>query len=131
MHIIDEKNSTLKDTSYDEDNKVYMVDCELGVCSFDDVKKWYVKNRTPLAKPNPKSNDALFFDKEEGFDRQKVEVTASKHRDLLFSTVKKLANDELIKFGLDQFRNYLFKNVHTYTVKEFEENFINKYYVKE
>lgn len=206
LHIIDERNSTLKDTSYDEDNKVYMVDCELEVCSFDDVKEWYVKNRIPLAKPNPKSNDALFFDKEEGFfiefkngkinnavnfelnkkiydsllmlfdlgyvdsngrevdsisytrenmnyilvyneekylqvgatrqtkegfDRQKVEVTASKHRDLLFSTVKKLANDELIKFGLDQFRNYLFKNVHTYTVKEFEENFINKYYVKE
>lgn len=196
LHIIDERNSTLKDTSYDEDNKVYMVDCELEVCSFDDVKEWYVKNRIPLAKPNPKSNDALFFDKEEvffiefkngkinnavnfelnkkiydsllmlfdlgyvdsnerevdsisytrenmnyilvyneekylqvgatrqtkeGFDRQKVEVTASKHRDLLFSTVKKLANDELIKFGLDQFRNYLFKNVHTYTVKEFEK----------
>lgn len=205
LHIIDERNSTLKDTSYDEDNKVYMVDCELEVCSFDDVKEWYVKNRIPLAKPNPKSNDALFFDKEEGFfiefkngkinnavnfelnkkiydsllmlfdlgyvdsngrevdsisytrenmnyilvyneekylqvgatrqtkegfDRQKVEVTASKHRDLLFSTVKKLANDELIKFGLDQFRNYLFKNVHTYTVKEFEENFINKYYIQ-
>lgn len=205
LHIIDERNSTLKDTSYDEDNNVYMVDCELEVCSFDDVKEWYVKNRIPLAKPNPKSNDALFFDKEEGFfiefkngkinnavnfelnkkiydsllmlfdlgyvdsnerevdsisytrenmnyilvyneekylqvgatrqtkegfDRQKVEVTASKHRDLLFSTVKKLANDELIKFGLDQFRNYLFKNVHTYTVKEFEENFINKYYIQ-
>ena len=28
-----------------------------------------------------------------------------------------------MKFGLDQFKNYLFKNVHTYTVKEFEETF--------
>ena len=51
MHIIDEKSSTLKDTSYDEDNKVYMVDSSLEVCSFDDVKEWYVKNKIPLANP--------------------------------------------------------------------------------
>ena len=67
MHIIDEKSSTLKDTSYDEDNKVYMVDSSLEVCSFDDVKEWYVKNKIPLANPNPKSNDALLFDKGESF----------------------------------------------------------------
>lgn len=201
MHIIDEKSSTLKDTSYDEDNKVYMVDCSLEVCSFDDVKEWYVKNKIPLANPNPKSNDALLFEKgksffiefkngkinntvnfeinkkiydsllmlfdlgyvdengrevdsisytrqnmnyilvynyekyleagptrqtKEGFERQRVEVSSSKHRDLLFSTMRKLADDELIKFGLDQFKNYLFKDVHTYTVEEFQEKFINE-----
>ena len=201
MHIIDEKKDTLKNTSYDKENKEYMVECELQVCSFDDVKEWYVKNRVPLANPNPKSNDALFFGKtdgffiefkngkidnrvnfeinkkiydslymlfdlkyedengnvvdsisytrehmnyilvynedryieagptrqtSEGFDRQKVEVNMSSNRDKLFSNVRKLANEEFVKFGLDQFKNYLFKNVHTYTVKEFEENFVSK-----
>ncbi len=205
MHIIDEKSSTLKITSYDKDNNEYMVESNLEVCSFGDVKEWYVKNKVPLANPNPKSNDALFFDEtesffiefkngkidntvnyklnkkiydslfmlfdlkyvdrkgdavdsisytrnnmnyilvyneqkylqagptrqtREGFERQNIEVKMSQHRDILFSTVKKLAKDELIKFGLDQFKNYLFKNVHTYTVKEFEENFINKQCIK-
>ena len=32
----------------------------------------------------------------EGFERQRVEVSSSKHRDLLFSTMRKLADDELI-----------------------------------
>lgn len=178
-----------------------MVDCNLLVCSFDKVKEWYVENHVPFAKPNPKSNDVLFFGKNEcffiefkngkidsrvnfelnkkiydslfilfdlgyvdkngekvasisysqkymnyifvyneekyietkqtrqtieGFERQKVEVTNSSYRDKLFSTMRKLGNEELIKFGLDQFKKYLFKEVHTYTVKEFEDNFIKK-----
>ena len=62
----------------------------------------------------------------EGLKRQEESrVTTSKHRDKLFSTMRKLAKEELIKFGLDQFENYLFKEVHTYTVKDFEENFIH------
>jgi hypothetical protein len=99
LHIIDEKNSTLKDTSYDEDNKVYMVDCELEVCSFDDVKEWYVKNRIPLVKPNPKSNDALFFDKEEGFF---IEFKNGKINNAVnFELNKKIYNSLLMLFDLE------------------------------
>lgn len=202
MSIIEKLITTLKDTSYDKENDVYMVDSDLRVCSFDDVKEWYVKNQIPCANPNPKSNDALFFSEEEsffiefkngkidnqvnfeinkkiydslfilfdlkhvdkrgrmvdsisytrenmhyilvynkekyseagptrqtkeGFKRQHVEVRTSSHRDRLFSTIRELGNDEFIKFGLDQFKNYLFKDIHTYTVKEFEEKFINRY----
>lgn len=40
--------------------------------------------------------------------------------------MRNLANKELIKFGFDQFENYLFKNVYTFTVEEFEERFIKR-----
>lgn len=196
MHIIDEKVSKLKDTSIDKENNEYMVECSLNVCDFDKVKEWYIENKVPLVTPNPKSNDALFFDDDEsyfmefkngkidngvnyeiikkiydslfilfdlkyfdrngdcvdsisytrsrmnyiliyneqkyaeagptrqtkeGFTRQKERNSHSPSRDLLYKGVAKLAKDELIKFGLDQFKNYFFKNVHTYTVKEFEK----------
>lgn len=201
LHIIDEKVSTLKETSYDKHNKEYMVDSKLQVCSFDAVKEWYIGNNIPLVNPNPKSNDVLFFGNDEcffiefkngkidnkvnfelnkkiydslfilfdlkyedkngvlvnsisytrskmnyilvyneeknsqpgftnqtkeGFERQKARRTDSKHRDILYKSVRNLANEDLIKFGLDQFENYLFKNVYTFTVEEFEERFIKK-----
>ena len=40
--------------------------------------------------------------------------------------LRKLAQEEFILFGLDQFQNYLFKHVYTFTEKEFEQNFVNK-----
>ena len=202
MHILDEKRKTLKDTSYDDNNKEYMVDSSLEVCDFDEVKNWYVKEKIPFVKPMPKSNDALFFSDDgiffiefkngyidnavnfelfkkiydslfilfdlgytdmnkhkvnsisytrlhmnyilvynqnrycaekptrqttEGFKRQKTTPSASLHRDILYKRISNLANEAFIKFGLDQFKNYLFKNVYTYTVEEFIEKFISKY----
>lgn len=200
MHIIDDKKCSLKEASYDKENKIYMVDSELEVCNFDNIKEWYVQNVVPFANPNPKSNDALYFTENEcyfiefkngkidnsinydlnkkiydslfilfdldytdchgenvdtisytrenmnyilvyneeryiqagetvqtiaGRKRQKVEITESQYRDKLFGTIRQLANEDFIKFGLDQFKNYLFKNVYTYTVKEFQEKFID------
>lgn len=59
-----------------------------------------------------------------GEDRQRV--SQSHHRDLLYKSMRKLAQEEFILFGLDQFQNYLFKHVYTFTEKEFEQNFVNK-----
>ena len=201
MHIIDEKRSTLKDTSYDNDKDEYMVNSQLQVCAFDEVKDWYIGNKIPFVKPIPKSNDALFFGEKEcffiefkngridnavnfelnkkiydslfilfdlnyidkkrnavnsisytrsnmnyilvynkeryleagptkqtqdGFKRQEIEKRESQHRDKLYKTIRNLANEEFVKFGLDQFKNYLFKNVYTFTVEEFEKKFINE-----
>ena len=198
MHIIDEKQSSLEEVSYDNENDIYMSNSQMQVCSFDKVKEWYVSEKIPLANPNPKSNDALYFgenecyfiefkngkitnqvnfeinkkiydslfilfdleyrDKkgnlvnsisytrssmtyilvyneenslnsrptrqtEEGKNRQQ-EVSSSRHRNELYKTMRKLAKEEFILFGLDQFENYLFKKVHTYTEKEFEQNFV-------
>lgn len=201
MHIIDKKQSTLKATSYDNDNDEYMVDSELAVCDFDAVKEWYIKNKTPYANPNPKSNDELVVGNEESFfiefkngkidntvnfelnkkiydslfilfdlkysdrqgrcmdsisytrscmnyilvynekryseagptrqtkeglTRQKTEARPSAHRNRLYGMVRELANEQFILFGLDQFKNYLFKNVYTYTEQQFEEKFIKQ-----
>lgn len=197
-HIIDELECTLEKASLDEDNGVPMVKSQLMVCSFDKVKEWYVSEMVPLANPNPKSNDVLYFGEDEcffiefkngkisnevnfeinkkiydslfilfdlgytdkkgelvnsisytrstmtyilvyneenyvkfgatrqtkeGIERQKL-VSTSQHRNELYKAMRRLANEEFILFGLDQFRNYLFKNVHTYTEKEFEEKFV-------
>lgn len=197
MHIIDELQSTLEETSFDDDNGIFMINSQLKVCSFDDVKKRYVCEKIPLANPNPKSNDALYFGENECcfiefkngkidnavnyelnkkiydsllilFDlqysdksgrqvnsisytrenmsyilvyneekylktgptrqtdegvRRQQEVSKSFHRNQLYKTMRQLAGEELILFGLDQFMNYLFKSVHTYTEKEFMERF--------
>ena len=197
-HIIDELQSTLEVVSLDEDKGIPMVNSKLLVCPFDKVKEWYVSERIPLANPNPKSNDGLYFGGEkcyfiefkngrisnevnfeinkkiydslfilfdlqyrdkkgnlvdsisytrsrmtyilvyneenyskfgptrqtkEGRERQE-KVLISNHRNKLYKTIRRLAKEEFILFGLDQFKNYLFKNVCTCTEKEFEEKFI-------
>ena len=40
------------------------------------------------------------------------------------SNVSKKAGTNVIKFGLNKFKGYFFKNVYTYTVKEFENEFL-------
>lgn len=60
MHIIDECQTSIKETSYDKHNKQYMVESQMQVCNFDEVKNWYISNYIPMANPNPKSNDALY-----------------------------------------------------------------------
>ena len=37
-----------------------------------------------------------------------------------------LDKDEIICFGLEKFKGYCFKNVHTYSKEEFEEKFVKK-----
>lgn len=207
VHKIDEVQGSLEKASEDKDNKVYMVHSQLQVCWFDKVKEWYVSEKIPLANPTPKSNDALYFDKDEcffiefkngritnevnyevnkkiydslfilfdlqyvdckgnvvnsisyirknmiyilvynkenyrkfgqtrqtkdGIDRQKARlqdsnggISQSYYRDQLYKTTRRLAKEEFILFGLDQFKNYLFKNVYTFTEEEFQQNFIN------
>lgn len=200
MHKIDELQSSLEETSYDQDHGEYMTHSQMQVCAFDKVKEWYVSEKIPKANPNPKSNDALYFGKEgcffiefkngkisnevnyeinkkiydslfllfdlkyqdkngkmvdsisytrdfmtyilvyneenylkfgptrqgkEGEKRQRG-VLQSYYRDKLFKTMRGLAKEEFILFGLDQFKNYLFKDVYTYTEKEFEQKFVKK-----
>lgn len=67
-----------------------------------------------MANPTPKSNDALYFDKDECFfiEFKNGRITSE-------------VNFEFILFGLDQFGNYLFKNVYTFTEEEFQQKFVD------
>ena len=48
-------------------------------------------------------------------------IQSSKSYDNFAKNLGKLANDEYVCFGIKMFKNYCFKDVHTYTEKEFEE----------
>lgn len=76
------------------------------------------------------SEDRETMQTKEGKKRQKERrqegASKSGHRDKLYKAIGRLAKDDFILFGLDQFENYFFKNVYTYTEKEFEQNFVNK-----
>lgn len=39
----------------------------------------------------------------------------------------KLSNDEYIQFGLARYKNFLFKDVHTYNLNDFQKNFIEHF----
>ena len=54
-------------------------------------------------------------------------VGDSKSRDQIGKRLMALGNDTYIKFGLEMFKNYCFKDVYTYTECEFEKNFVAKY----
>lgn len=203
MHIIDKLQDSIKEASYDKEHRIYMTQSMMQVCQFDKVKEWYIGNKIPMSNPNPKSNDALFFNKDSSFfiefkngkidNRVNFEINKkiydsmfilfdlkycavngevvdsisysrehmeyilvyneaeyvkngatsqtnegikrqenssrlqAPHRTRLYKTMRGLAKKELILFGLDQFKNYIFKDVHTYTEVEFQKNFIDKY----
>lgn len=56
-----ECKSTLKELSYDDKNKIYMIESNIEAIDFDKVKEIYVSNNLKNVNPNPKSNDALHF----------------------------------------------------------------------
>ena len=45
---------------------------------------------------------------------------------LIYNQTKNNKEDRVINFGLEKFKNYCFKNVHTYSKEEFEEKFVKK-----
>ena len=63
---------------------------------------------------------------QKGLERQKIELKDSDSRDVLKRTIARRGGENIIFFGLDQFKDYLFRNVYTYTKEEFKRNFIDK-----
>lgn len=58
---------------------------------------------------------------------QKSFVSTSKSRDEIAGKLMELGNKTYIKYGLDIFRTYCFKEVYTYTAQEFQDNFVQKH----
>lgn len=61
---------------------------------------------------NPEEND------------EHTSIGVSSARDGLAKKVLGLGNQPFIKYGLEIFKDYCFKNVYTYTEREFEEKFV-------
>lgn len=57
---------------------------------------------------------------------EKTEVQDSQAREEISKSVFKLAKERKIRFGLDKFKGYCFKEVATYTKEEFEQEFVAK-----
>lgn len=49
----------------------------------------------------------------------------------IYQSIANNANQEIIRFGLSFYKGYVFKNVHTYTDKEFKMMFIDKIKAKD
>lgn len=56
----------------------------------------------------------------------KTKYLESKNRDDIGKILLGYGRKELIKFGLEMFEGYCFKEVHTYNKEEFEQEFVNK-----
>ena len=65
----------------------------------------------------------LVYNESKNPDPKKA-YSSSESRDLIDKTLLGFGNERLIKYGLEIFQNYCFKNVYTYTEKEFEDNFV-------
>lgn len=69
-------------------------------------------------------NEAKNSDSPEDIDRN---VQASSSRDQIAKTLMRKGGRNYIKFGLGIFERYCFSNVYTYTVREFEDEFVAKH----
>lgn len=57
----------------------------------------------------------------------KTKVSDSESRDAIAKKLSSLGHTEYVKFGLDIFKNYCFREVYSYTIQEFEKNFLAKH----
>lgn len=66
-------------------------------------------------------------DKNTEEDNSKTKYSKSESRDKIDRTLLGYGNDSFIECGVEIFKGYCFKDVHTYTQEEFESLFVNKY----
>lgn len=173
--------TTLKETSYDKKNRIYMCESDLKVVDFDKLKDEYIKELK--LSDAPSSCDSLYLKdrivfiefkngKVEKYNirkkiydsilifsdimgygisetREKVDfilvynyennknnrdyngdlkntIQESEGFKIISDKISKYAKEPIIRFKINDFKNYLVKNIYTYTVEEFEEYFINK-----
>ncbi len=56
-----------------------------------------------------------------------VAIQPSESRDIIGKKITQMGGKNFIKFGLEVFKNYCFRNVYTYTPSEFESNYVQTY----
>ena len=58
--------------------------------------------------------------------KPKQNVQESESRDNISKMLSEKGGGHFIKFGLEKFQRYCFRNVYTYTEKEFERKYLTK-----
>lgn len=95
-----------------------------SVLMFSDITSMGISEMRKMVKYilvyNESANQANILDKELQ-KKQRAQPPPSPALDNFAKTMGKLAKEEYICFGLSIFRNYCFKEVHTYTKTEFED----------
>jgi len=187
--LLTDNQDSLKNTSYDKENKEYMTDMNLPVINFDKATTSYQSIYKLPARPC--SNDALYItkkglivfiefkngklDKTKAFELQykiydslltlayitgetksipknqlvyvlvyndeknsenssstqnsydkKTEVQSSPAKDRIGTILASKAKTQFIKFGLEKIGNLYFRDIFTWTQKEFEREFKEK-----
>ena len=119
--IDDIKNIELYEKIYDSINILSDISCkeEIPLISVNPISH-LKKSCTYILVYNDEKVDQEHLTErtKAGLNRQNVrfsQIEIKKH-------LGKKSNKEIILFGLDFFRGYLFCNVHTYTVSEFQKN---------
>ena len=119
--IDDIKNIELYEKIYDSINILSDISCkeEIPLISFNPISQVKKSCTYSLVYNDEKVDQEHLTERTKaGLNRQNVrfsQIEIKKH-------LGKKSNKEIILFGLDFFRGYLFCNVHTYTVSEFQKN---------
>lgn len=71
------------------------------------------------------NHEANKNNKDYNFD-PKTNIQESDEYDLLSKIISENAKEHILKFKLNDFKNYLVKNIYTYNKEEFEDKFIKK-----
>ncbi len=82
------------------------------------------------SKNEPYNEKYMTKETQKGLSRQKYTgrtIPKKNFRMGIKRHLAKNANRDIVLFGLDFFRNYLFKNVYTYTEKEFQEKCLKEW----
>ena len=145
-----EHKCSLKEASKDDANSQHMCDSLIEVVNFDKIPPVYAKGKGWSGVPL--SNDALYIESEnlwhfiefKNGEVKKHEVYRKIYdslimlvemniipnlefsRKLLFYFQMHEYLKERMMFEIEKFEKYLFSETHTYTVDEFNENFVSR-----
>ena len=128
--IFKDNYATLKRTSRDDGSGewIYMTESDLQVVNFDKVMKKYCAD-VGISFTREEMDYILVYNEEKNppdntEDRDKNHINDSESRCDIARILSEKGGKEFIRFGLNKFKGYCFKDVHTYTKNEFDEKFV-------
>lgn len=93
---------------------------------YDSMLVFMDVTKTNISETRDFLNYILVYNENKNADNPKTEYHESESRDFIDKTILEYGKEVHIKYGLDFFKGYCFKEVNTYTKKEFENLFVSK-----